>query len=75
MKGNAFLTKKTKNMKDFIIGIILLLIITVAVWYLHTLFPIYQFSMLEVWGIISAILLLKGAKDTYNEEILNQITE
>ncbi len=56
------------TMKDFITGIILLIIITVVVWYIHTLFPIYQFSMLEVWGIISSLLILKGAKDTYYEQ-------
>ena len=56
------------HMKDYITGIILIIIVTMIIWGVQLwLFP-KPLSILETWGFVAAFLLVKGAADTYKQE-------
>lgn len=50
-------------MKEFIAGLVLLFIITLAIWFVQNYFLPNPFSVLEVWGLVALFVMFKGLED------------
>lgn len=54
---------------DWVIGVLFFLIVTTCLFYMNKfIIPHFQYSMLEWWGIVMMVIVIKTGIDSWNRD-------